>query len=60
VRFQEVGGATYVAEERAEDPIVGYRGLMYSSYSVKFDVTPNAVMAPFATITSISEPLVEP
>jgi hypothetical protein len=60
VRFRQVGGATYVAEERAEDPIVGYRGLMYSSYSVKFDVTPNGVMEPFATITSVNQPLVEP
>jgi hypothetical protein len=60
VRFQQAGGVTYIADEHAESEIVGYHGPMYSSYSVKFDVTPNAVIPPLAELTSITEPLTEP
>ncbi len=60
VRFQQIDGATYIAKEFAEQPIVGYHGLMYSRYSVSFGVPSAGALPAYAQITSLSEPLEEP
>lgn len=60
VRFAQSGGNTYITEEDAEKPISGYHGLMYSKYSVSFDIIPNGTMPSFAAWTSVSQPLIEP
>ena len=60
VRFAQNGGNTYIAEEDAEKPIKGYHGVMYSKYSVSFDIIPNGTMPSFATWTTVSQPLTEP
>lgn len=60
VRFQQIGGATYIASEDAERPIAGFRGLMYSTYRVSFGTPQTAEMPPYAPMTSVTGPLVEP
>lgn len=60
VRFQQIGGATYIAREDAEKPISGYHGAMYSQYSVSFGVPEPGTLPPFAGMTSVSSPLTEP
>lgn len=60
VRFQQIGGATYIAREDAEKPITGYHGIMYSQYGLSFSIQPGAAMPPLAEMTSVSSPLTEP
>ncbi len=60
VRFAQISGATYIASETAEQPIVGFHGLMYSQYSVLFSIGRSNTLPPFAGLTSLSEPLLEP
>lgn len=60
VRFQHVGGATYIATEEAEHSIVGYHGLMYSDYKVTFSAPARTALPAYAGMTSLDEPLLEP
>lgn len=60
VRFQQIGGATYIAQETAEQPIAGYHGLMYTAFSVSFGTPEPGAMPPFSGMTSITAPLTEP
>lgn len=60
VRFAQIGGATYIAQEQAQAPIVGYRGVMYSSYTVSIQAVEPGALPPLAGYTSVTDPLVEP
>lgn len=60
VRFQQIGGATYIEREDAEHAIVGYHGLMYSRYSVSFSTVGPAVLPQFSDLTTVTAPLTEP
>ncbi len=61
IRYRQIGGATYIAQEDAEQPIIGYHGLMYSQFRVSFDsIAPGAALPPYAALTIGSDPLVEP
>jgi hypothetical protein len=60
VRFRQVGGATYIASEDAQAPIVGYHGPMYSQYSVSFAAPQPTTLPAMAEWTGVPEPLVEP
>jgi hypothetical protein len=37
VNLQQIGGATYITNERAEAPLEGYRGRMYDAFAVSFE-----------------------
>lgn len=60
VRFQQIGGATYIASEAVEKPVAGYHGPMYAQYSVSFGVPAPSRLPPFARMASPSQPLTEP
>lgn len=60
VRFQQIDGATYIADERAENRIVGYHGLMYSNFDVSFEFLQPGSMPQYADLMSVEDPLAEP
>jgi hypothetical protein len=37
VNLRQIGGATYITDERAEAPLDGYHGRMYDAFSISFE-----------------------
>jgi hypothetical protein len=60
VRFTQIDGATYIASEDADGPIVGYHGLMYSRFTLRFQNVTSGALPALAGFASASAPLIEP
>ncbi len=60
VRFEQIDGTTYIQSERAESPIVGYHGLMYTQYQVAFQSVRQGTLPRLADLSVVDEPLCEP